>query len=682
MKPYAKKNRTVIACSACRASKVRCVKSIASSPCKRCSDLGLSCHFTLKLSQQSGLINKRIITSIQPRPGPIASADTTRVNLPVLPPKSYLVEVMEVFFGNQYHGIFPFIHKPSFMDFLQADSFNPETYFAEYTSRVNSDSCVSSLSYPEPVLLLSILALCSRLHPGTSLAYGRFLENDSPERFVPDVSIWEAPAQKRLSIDVVSASNASNYFGWHARRIMKDVFDSPTVQRIQAFTLLSSHEWGEGNNSRSFLYIGIAARMALILGLGNETTEPDDEIEDINIRQVVIESKRRTIWSVYMMDRCNSSGRQRSPAIRIDDIRINLPALESDFIFGNANLSLTYQQLRGRMCSSTDNSTPDVSLVGSTIMIFEIWARIAKWVGEVGAKYEADSPWLPESTFYDLSRSIDRVEELLPPNFKLTNFNLKMHMQLGTATHFGYFHGLLLTCRIFLNREYLFCNPSSFPEGWWKNLTVQLLRSLEQLTSTMETLRQKDMMVIAPFTGFEVFTCVVTAFYICAFPNEILLENMPIEEYGMHGTLEEVAAWKFKYKKLALNSLELLSSWSLAWELARKWQKLSVKLGILFGQLAQSRSSEFNSDCLRHSMHDYGSSEVLELYSPRRGANLQDESEREILRLLSKEDDQSRLNSGSSLSSSAIQLLAVPAFSFFTKHCSIYPGWSENDFTE
>lgn len=587
-----------------------------------------------------------------------------------------------MFFGNQYQGIFPFIHKPSFMDFLQADSFNPETYIAEYTSWAKSESYMSSLSYPEPVLLLSILALCSRLHHGTSLAYGRFLENDLPEYFVPDTSVWERPAQKRLSIDVVSASNASNYFGWHARRLIKEVFDSPTVQRIQAFTLLSSHEWGEGNNSRSFLYIGIAARMALLLGLGNETTELDDEIDDINIRQVVIESKRRTIWSVYMMDRCNSSGRQRSPAIRIDDIRINLPALESDFIFGNANLSMTYQQLKSRLCSSTDNSTVEVSLVGFTIMMFESWARIAKWVGEVGAKYETDSPWLPESTFYDLSRSIDRVEELLPLNFKLTNFNLKMHMQLGTAIHFGYFHGLLLTCRIFLNREYLFCNPSSFPEGWWKNLIVQLLRSLEQLTSTMETLRPKNLMVIAPFTGFEIFTCVVTAFYFCAFPNEILLENMPIEEYGIHGTLEEIAAWKFKYKKLALNCLELLSSWSLAWELGRKWQKLSVKLGVLFGQLAQSGSSEFNSDCLRHSMQDYGSSEVLEVYSPRRGVNPQDKSEREIFRLLSKAEDQSQLNSGNSLSSSAIQLLAVPAFSFVTKHSSIYPGWSESEFTD
>lgn len=589
---------------------------------------------------------------------------------------------MEVFFANQYQGIFPFIHKPSFMDFLQADSFNPESYISGYTSWAKSEPYESGVLYPEPVLLLSILALCSRLHHGISLAYGKFLEEVSPETFVPDAIVWENSAPRILSIDVVCASNASNYFGWHARRLLKNVFDSPTVQRIQAFTLLSSHEWGQGNNSRSFLYIGIAARMSLVLGLGNEAGEQEDKIDDLNISQIVAESKRRTIWSVYMMDRCNSSGRHRTPAIRIDDIRISLPAPESDFLFGNRNMSLTYRRLKERLRSSTGNLSHEVSLVGFTIMTFEIWGRIAKWVGEVGAKYETDFPWLPESTFYELSRSLDRVEELLPLNFKLSLFNLKMHIQLGTATHFGYFHGLLLTCRIFLNREYLFSNPSSFPEGWWKNLVLQLLKALEQTSSMMETLRSKNMMVIAPFTGFEVFTCIVTAFYFCVFPNEILLENIPVQEYGIHGTLEEVAAWKFKYKKLALRCLEMLSSWAMAWELGRKWQKLSVKLGVLFGQLAQSGSSEFNSDLLRHSMQDYGSSEDLEVYLPSREVTLHNKSEREIIRLFSKEQDHSREYSGDSSSSSAIQLLAIPAFSFSTKNSSIYPGWSESEFGE
>lgn len=686
MKPYAKQNRSLIACSACRSSKVRCTRTSSSSSCKRCSHLALPCHFEMKLSQRSGAINQRIVKSMQqPMARPALVARDARVNWPVLPPKSHLAEVIEIFFGNQYRGIFPFIHKPSFVDFLLSDAFNPDSYIAEYHSNIKSESYVSNMSHPDPVLLLSILALCSRLHYQTSLAYAGFLEDISPETFQPDVSAWHRPTRHRPTIDLESASNASKYFGWHARQLMKDVFDSPTVQRIQAFTLLSSHEWGEGNNSRSFLYIGIAARMALVLGLGNETNEQDDTITDNNIRQIVIESKRRSIWSVYMMDRCNSSGRQRSPAIRIEDIKINLPSLENDFIFGNANQSLTYTQFKDHLGSTENDSKLEVPLVGFSIMTFEIWAKIAKWVGEVGAKYETDSPWLPESKFHELSLSLDRVEELLPLNFKLTQFNLKMHIQLGTATHFGYFHGLFLTCRIFLNREYLFCNPRSFPDGWWKDLILQLLGSLEQISSMMETLRARKMLVIAPFTGFESFTCVVTSFYFSAFPNEILLENIPIEEYGIEGTLDEIETWKFKYKKLALTCLELLSSWSLAWELGRKWQKLAVKLGVLFGQLAQSGSSEFNSDYLRHSMHDYGSSEVLEVYSPGSMTKMYDKSEREIIRLLNKENSsegQNQLQSNENGPSSAIQLLAIPAFSFSTKYSSIYPGWNESDFNE
>ena len=91
------------------------------------------------------------------------------------------------------------------------------------------------------------------------------------------------------------ASNASKYFGWHARKLLR--FDEPSIERVQALCILSSHEWGEGNASRSYMYVGIAARMALILGLDDEP-KPEAGLSDTE-NFIRMEMKRRNVVSVY-----------------------------------------------------------------------------------------------------------------------------------------------------------------------------------------------------------------------------------------------------------------------------------------------------------------------------------------------------------------------------------------------
>lgn len=691
MIPFSKKNRSAIACNTCRTRRVRCVMEGNSRICKRCKAIDISCEFEIKPSQQVGLIRKRIMDTHHMALANTEKRDTPPNHLNVIfPKKQHVIELAEIFFANQYQGIFPFIHRPSFFRFLNSDEFNPATYIEDYNSKFFRENYASNLQSPDPILLLSMLALCARLHNQISFAYGKFLEDDSPETFSPTFSDSDQ-INDSGDTDLVLASNASKYFGWHARRYMKEVFDSPTLQRIQAFTLLSSHEWGEGNNSRSFLYVGIAARMALVLGLGNESSicSPEDEVEDESMKHIILESKRRTIWSVYMMDRCNSSGRERSPAIRIEDINVRLPSHENDFIFGNLESSLSYNDFNSLLKKqSLGNNSEIVSemkkipILGFTIILFEIWAKIAKWVGEVGVKYEKTSPWISTSTFNSLTKSLDNLAEVLPQKYKYTEFNLKMHTELGTATHFGYFHGLYFLCRIFLNREYLFCNPNSFPENWWSNITVRLLTSLENISSLISELKLKNMMVIAPFTGFEVYTSAITSLYFCSFPNEILLENLPRELISKEHTLESLDQWKVKYKNMALRNLEALGIWTHAWELGRKWHQLSLNLGIVFGQLAESGNNEIDPDDLRHSMQDYGCGKVSEVYIPQKSNKDHLKNTSPVLDMIENKDSK-RQNIPFESELGAIEFLSPPQLSLFTNTPSIYPGWNgvESDAT-
>ena len=666
VKPDSKPSRASVACNLCRESKLKCINSDNNTRCHRCTLLDLTCSYTLKKSQlKKRKLSKHYITHLAvadstPVPnsasnynaeikhdfsGSPGSARAPRLNITtpilneqkrldltyganhtnanppssvVLPDKTTIIEVAEIYFENQYKGIFPHLHKPSLLSFIRSPKFNPTTYILDYYNDFFEANYSASLRFPDPIILLAILALCARLHPDLPKVYGEFSEDRTPELFLPNFNN-RTQSKTVDNDDNNAASNASNYFGWHARNILKEVFDSPTIQRVQALTILSSHEWGEGNVSRSYLYVGIAARMALVLGLGTEEgiiDKEEDRLDDSS-KFICIESKRRTMWAVYMMDRCNSSGRDRHSCIKLDDIHVRLPCTEKDFIFGNfRQKSLAFETANGYIHKAPSNEKlHQTSCFGFLIILFETWAKIAKWVGETGGKLERLPPWDEESPYSKLSKELDIFVESLPPHLKFSKFNLEAHIADGSAADFGYFHGLVFLCRIFLNREYFFCTPESFPDGWWETETRTMLQTLDDLAYITKVLKPINMMVIAPFTGFQVFTAAATGLYIDAFPKKVLLQHFPYKSEVDNIELA-VDNFKTKYKELAEESMRSLLTWKKMWGLGIGWYETCLKLQKMFAKVAKQNSSALQDDDLRHSMHDYGNGKVEEVYRP------------------------------------------------------------------
>lgn len=642
-----KATRASVACDFCRDSKLKCLNNNDTTRCKRCSTLDLACTYTLKKSQlkkrklskdyllahekrsKDGGHNeperhlKRVSRGIVRQPTQ-PTHKAPNVPSPILPNKATIIEVAEIYFENQYRGIFPLIHKPTFISFIRSTDFNPKTYFQDFHTKYEVENYTKSIVYPDPVLLLAIFALCARLHPHVPKMYGDFSEENSPESFVPTFDI--------LATDIVdndvnnASSNASNYFGWYARNMLKEVFDSPTIQRVQALTILSSHEWGEGHASRSYLYAGIAARMALILGLGTEDglVEEEDADLDESSRFICIESKRRTIWGVYMMDRCNSSGRNRSSCIKMDEIKVQLPCQEKDFIFGNfTQKSLTYDEVQLHISDPTRHQCiTKVSCFGFLIVLFESWQKVAKWVGERGGKLDT-RPWNPNSLYFQLSEELSQFKASLPAHLSYNSRNLEAHIAAGSAADFGYFHGLYFLCRIFLTREYFFCSPETFPKGWWVQQTMLLLESLDNLDSIRRILKPINKMVIAPFTGFHVYTTAVTCLYFQAFPTKIL------EKY-----LDGARGLQRKYGLLATENMQALTSWKKHWGLGEGWCETCIKLQKMFISIAQEHASAFQDDDLRHTMHDYGTGDIKEVYTPK---YVRERNHMHILNLITKD---------------------------------------------
>ncbi|CAI5755499.1 unnamed protein product [Candida verbasci] len=554
-----KEKRASIACNTCRESKLRCINNCDQSSCQRCSTLNLPCTYTLKTSQ----LKKRKLTKMF-KP----TITNLEINTVILPDKKLIIEVVEIFFENQYKGIFPLFHKPTFITFLKSDSFNPTTFI---NTKEGKDFII-----PTPVTLLAILALCSRLHSELPKIYGNFDEL-RPNDFFPHFT---------QVINLDSAANSSKYFGFHCKRLIGMEFDNPTISNIQALCILSSHEWGEGNATKSYMYSGIAARMAFILGLNKE---PKIEIEYDNFQNCLrMESKRRAIWSVYMMDRCNASGRKSNSVINLDDIHVNLPCSEKEFLFGNMNKLKTRDEVAQLIDDSDIDELNYVSCNGFLITLFETWREISKWVGETGGKLEKLPPWDTNSPYYKFSKTLDNFELNLPNHLKFDQFNIQAHIADNSAADFAYFHGLFFLCKIFLNREYFYSSPTSSPKNWWFEQSNELFELLDKLDSITKILKPMNLMVIAPFTGFQVFTTSATAYYVSAYPSKILKRQFPNQNLNK------------KYLKMGDDSLETLKSWSKSWGLGKNWIETLKGLKEVFGKVSNL------DDDLRHKMHDYG----------------------------------------------------------------------------
>jgi len=595
--------RTSVACFNCRKSKIRCFNKGDGTPCDRCKKSKLECKylFTGRQLQKTSKSKKKVKKNtekalLNASPPGYPYAFSTNITPVVMPDKSLWLEIADIFFKNQYQGIFPFIHKPSFYSFLRSKEFNPSTYLTDYYNGLQSKEG-SIIRWPDPIVLLGILALCARLHPTLVRRYGSFNEDDNPHLYKPTLNTNGSCDNDAKEY---SPHSASKYFGWHARMLLQNVFDRPTVQRIQALTMLSSHEWGEKNVARSFSYIGIAARMSLLLGLGERKslcyTERKDNNEDPKQSFILQEVKRRTLWSVYMMDRCISSGRNRSSAIRVEDIKISLPCSDRDFAFGSSVDCMTFNQLRDHLNSEVhDCELEKATSTTFIIFAFELWAQIAKWFGEGGARNDTLDPWLPNSVYSKFSSQLDTIHDFLPSNLQYNSINLDAHIADNTAGSFGYLHSLLFLCRTFLNREYLYLCPKKPQKSWWFKCIDDLISSIKMCSMLISTLSSLNLMVVAPFTGFQIFTSGGTSLYLASFSSDIF--EYYIKSHGFS---------RNDFKEISLQNARLLRHWGDVWTLANCWVVYINQMRKAFARMASFEETSQGSP-IHSILLDYGS---------------------------------------------------------------------------
>lgn len=341
--------RSSIACARCRRSKIKCVNAGIDTTCRACESSGRECVYPTPATG-AGAAAKRDIAALadgddrngewdNPKrqrsrkvTGISAAKDPSKAIWEVLDPAVLTPKVWETVFDlfqAHFATILPFLHPATFLNYIRQLS-SPQS------ATENADQPLSKSAHC-PLIPLGVLALTARFHPSL-VAYHSPSSPGNPSTPWAASEFYATALRSRLA-GVDGSSLAA-----------------PDLTRIQALLMLALHEWGMCRGKSAWLYVGMAVRLSQAMGLPFELenelpgrdgarlsltaeadhfgisrrVEPKEQTSDDVIAQ---ETKRRTFWACFTLDRCLSSGKYRPRMIRVKELGIQLPS-DNAFAFG------------------------------------------------------------------------------------------------------------------------------------------------------------------------------------------------------------------------------------------------------------------------------------------------------------------------------------------------------------
>ncbi|KAH6642669.1 fungal-specific transcription factor domain-containing protein [Boeremia exigua] len=375
-----------------------------------------------------------------------------------LPSKEIQEHLAEVYFDYVYGQSYPLLHKPSFMRRLSAGKV-------------------------PPVLILAMCAISARFSTHPQLRTEPcFLRGDD----------W---AQR-------------------AREIALKRYDSPNITILIVYLLLGLHEFGTCQGGRSWMFGGMAQRMAYALQLHKENeydplvNDPDKKPLSATDREI----RRRTMWSCFLMDRFNSSGSDRPLFVHEQYIEVQLPVKEHLYIH---EIHAPTENLEGAVPNPVPpdsgqlaNPRENMGVTAYTVRLVCVWGKLVKYMNLGGKEREAEPMWSSESTFFQIKKETLEFKDLLPEMLVYTPENLKSHAIGKTANSFLYLHILWQQIMLFMHRFALPSTagarpPKDMPHEFLTNSAHTALDSANQISILIN--EAMDHNVVAPFAGYSAF---------------------------------------------------------------------------------------------------------------------------------------------------------------------------------
>ena len=300
-----------------------------------------------------------------------------------------------------------------------------------------------------------------------------------------------------------------------AREISLRRYDEPNITTLTVYLLLGLHEFGTCQGGRSWMFAGMATRMAYALQLHRELDH--DPLGRKNGKKSELsctdrEIRRRTMWACFLMDRFNSSGTERPMFADEAMIKIQLPIKESKFQMG---IPGSTESLDGRVPNPTvtdtgqlHNPKENMGVAAYMIRVLGLWGRVIQYLNMGGKERDKYPIWDPQSHFTELRKEAEDFKESLPDALKNTSENLMTHATEKLANQFVLMHIASNQVILFLHRFAIPTapgarNPKEIPKTFVAEAGPAAINAANQISTLLNAASNHH--AVAPFLGYCAF---------------------------------------------------------------------------------------------------------------------------------------------------------------------------------
>ncbi|KAJ4164336.1 hypothetical protein LMH87_006013 [Akanthomyces muscarius] len=262
-------------------------------------------------------------------------------------------------------------------------------------------------------------------------------------------SIWALSSLYLTDVEAASDARFADsksfmfFYRSKAQESSRLLSDEPSVVTIQANLVLGLCELLTMANSKAWLHIGLAIRMAQTLRMRRENNRR------LFPRQR--EVRRRTFWACVMLDRLVAYCTHRTQTIEIALIQLHLPCSEVAFAFGHEAPGPTISELGG----GAHDVSPEKMSLAYFVKTFLLWSPVARIYVDGGRGVQQSSRPQPAVGSLEYEATMSAWRDSLPDGMQWSGRNLRAHQSLGQMSHFVGMHLLIQHATFLSHHEYL-----------------------------------------------------------------------------------------------------------------------------------------------------------------------------------------------------------------------------------
>ncbi|CAL5875294.1 uncharacterized protein PFLUO_LOCUS9599 [Penicillium psychrofluorescens] len=205
-----------------------------------------------------------------------------------------------------------------------------------------------------------------------------------------------------------------------SQRLILEAIDTVTIENLMAAVLLHDYAVRMGNFANAFMLSGLITRMTQALQINLEyNTDLLCQDAETGLSATDKESRRRLMWSCYVMDALVGSGVDQLTLVEERDMKIQLPCNERNFLQQRPCLTETLEPgnwlkfIPGEL--NTDTILPNMGIMAYFIRHISIRKRVLRYIKHLG---DAKVPWDPDSEFAMLDADCRAWYESLPASLQ------------------------------------------------------------------------------------------------------------------------------------------------------------------------------------------------------------------------------------------------------------------------